>query len=120
MSEPAIVEIRPHEQALWAIVQPRTLDDVACSAMQSEVIEAANGRPKAAVILDLSAVEYIPSLGLGALVSLLRQLRQKEHRFLLAGLHPDVRSTLAVTRLDKLFEIYPSFDEAARHLQETA
>lgn len=120
MAESPVIEVRPHEEALWALVQPRTLDDLACSRLQTEVGEAAAARPKTAVILDLTAVEYIPSLGLGALVSLLRHLREKEHRLMLAGLRPDVRTTLAVTRLDKLFEIYPSFDEAVRRLRETA
>jgi anti-anti-sigma factor len=120
MSESAIVEVKPHAEAVWAVVRPRVLDDVACSRMQSEVIEAADARSNAAVILDLTPVEYVPSLGLGALVSLHRQLRQKEHRLLLTGLHPDVRMTLAVTRLDKLFEIYPTFDDALNRIRETA
>jgi anti-anti-sigma factor len=117
MSVPPVVSIQPHAEVVWAVVQPCALDDLTVSQMQDEVLAAAALRRPAPVVLDLSNVTYIPSLGLGALVGLMRQLKQHGHRFVLVSLHPDVRATLALTRLDKLFEIHPRFEDAWSRLQ---
>lgn len=118
MSAPQIISIQPHPGAIWAVIQPRELNDLTASQMQDEVLAAAAPRRPVPVVLDFANVTYIPSLGLGALVGLMRQLKQNGHRFVLVGLHPDVRATLALTRLDKLFEIHPRFEDAWSRLQD--
>jgi anti-sigma B factor antagonist len=112
MSEPQAVAIQPHAEAVWAIIHHHTLDDATIDRMQKEVAAAAAQNATLPVILDLSNVRFVPSMGLGALVMLMRSLKQQGHRFLLVGLQPDVRTTLAVTRLDKLLEIHPRFEDA--------
>jgi anti-sigma B factor antagonist len=116
MSEPQAIAIQPHAQVVWAVIQQRELNDTAIDQMQRQVSAAAAQQPSQPVVLDMSQVEFVPSLALGALVSLMRRLKQEGHRFILVGMHPDVRTTLAVTRLDKLFEIHPNLAEALNHL----
>jgi anti-sigma B factor antagonist len=120
MTEPQAVSIRPHDQVVWAVVHHREMDDSATEQVQKTVPAAAAAKPGQPVVLDLSQVEFVPSLALGTLVSLLKSLRQGGHRLLLAGLHPHVRATLAVTRLDKLFEIYPTVDDALKQAGASA
>lgn len=117
MSEPQAVAIQPHAEVVWAVLERRELDDLASEQMQRDVSAAAAQKPGLPVVLDLSRVEYVPSLALGALVSLLRRLKGDGRRLLLVGIHPEVRATLAVTRLDKLFEIRTSLEEALNHLR---
>src|SRR5262245_28443225 len=117
MSEPQIASIEPHEEAVWAIIRHPALDDAMIDRMQAEVTAAAAQQPKLPVILDLSDVKFVPSSGLGALVTLLRSLKQHGQRFILVGLYPEVRTVLAVTRIDKLLEIYPRFEDALNQLR---
>lgn len=117
MPDQALLTVQPHAEALWAVVQRPRLDDLAAADLNAQVLACAEQRPGLPVVLDLSAVEYVPSLGLGSLVTLLRALRQQSRRFILVGLRPEVRGTLTVTRLDKLFEIQPTFEDALTRLQ---
>lgn len=63
------------------------------------------------VILDLSTVEFIDSSGLGAIVAAMKQLGS-DRRLDLAGLNPTVEKVFRLTRMDTVFKLYPSMDEA--------
>ena len=67
------------------------------------------------LVLDLGRVAYIDSSGLGALVKVLKKARSVGGDVRLAGLEPDVRKVLELTRLDKIFEISRTADDAVRH-----
>lgn len=69
------------------------------------------------VILDLSAVNFIDSSGLGAIVAAMKQLG--DHRRLdLAGLTPVVDKVFRLTRMDTVFKLFPSLDEALATLED--
>ncbi|WP_420585977.1 STAS domain-containing protein [Ruegeria sp.] len=65
----------------------------------------------ARVVLDLSGVEFIDSSGLGAIVASMKQLGNGR-RLDLAGLHPFVEKVFRLTRMDTVFKLYPTLDEA--------
>jgi len=63
------------------------------------------------VILDLSAVTFVDSSGLGAIVAAMKQLG--DHRRLdLAGLTPVVDKVFRLTRMDTVFKLFPSLEDA--------
>ncbi len=62
-------------------------------------------------VLDLSNVEFLDSSGLGALVTALKYMGP-ERRLDLVGLQPLVAKVLSLTRMDKVFSIRDSLDEA--------
>ncbi len=64
------------------------------------------------LVLDLHDVQFIDSSGLGALLSGHRNAIQRSTGFALAGLQPRVRSMFELTRLQRVFEIYPGVREA--------
>lgn len=64
------------------------------------------------VIVDFSHSPYIDSSGLGALVSLSRRLRDAGGDLRLVGLNEDLRSLFELTRLDQLFPLYATRDDA--------
>jgi anti-sigma B factor antagonist len=117
MSDPEAVFIRPHAEAVWAIIHHDALDEATIQQMQTEVSAAAAQQANRPVILDLSDVRFVPSTGLGALIGLMRSLKKEGHRFILVGLQPDVRTALAITHLDKLLEIQPRFEDALDRLR---
>lgn len=69
-----------------------------------------NGANK--LILDLSAVRFIDSSGLGALLSGYKNAVLRHSGFMLAGLQPRVQSMFELTRLHRVFEIYPTLEDA--------
>ncbi|MEX0834193.1 MAG: STAS domain-containing protein [Actinomycetota bacterium] len=65
------------------------------------------------LIVDLIAVDFMDSSGLGALVSGLKRLREREGTMSLVCTSGSVLKVLAITGLDRAFPIFDSVDEAA-------
>lgn len=72
-----------------------------------EETESAPGR----VILDLAAVDFIDSSGLGAIVAAMKQLGT-QNPLELAGLNENVDKVFRLTRMDTVFRIHNSLDDA--------
>ena len=64
------------------------------------------------IVLDMAGVTFVDSSGLGALVASLRTVNKVDGDIRIANLTPDVRSIFELTRMHRLFEIYPSSDVA--------
>lgn len=89
------------------------LDNEASIELKQKVKEiVASG--SARLVLDLSAVTFVDSSGLGALVACLRTTTAKEGDLKLSGLSPQLQSVFELTRLHRLFDIYSNPEEAAR------
>lgn len=63
------------------------------------------------IVLDLSGVEFIDSSGLGAIVASMKQLGQ-DRRLDLAGLQPVVEKVFRLTRMDTVFRLFATLDDA--------
>lgn len=63
------------------------------------------------VILNLGAVDFIDSSGLGAIVAAMKQLGP-DRRLHLACLSPAVEKVFRLTRMDSVFTIHRSLDAA--------
>lgn len=64
------------------------------------------------IVLDLAGVDYMDSSGVASLVKLLARVRRDGIGLKLAGMKPRVRSVFEITRLDTVFDIYGSTEEA--------
>jgi len=67
------------------------------------------------IVLDLSVVDFIDSSGLGAIVSSLKTIGRKGD-LALCGIKDSVMSLFKLTRMDRVFRIFPNTDEAASSL----
>ncbi len=68
---------------------------------------------KCSLVIDLSAVRFIDSSGLGALVSGFKNASAREGSLKLCCLQPQVRSMFELTRLHRVFEIFTNQEEAS-------
>ena len=57
------------------------------------------------ILIDFSQTGYIDSSGLGALVSISKRVRESGGELRLSGLNEDLRSLFELTKLDTLFAI---------------
>jgi anti-sigma B factor antagonist len=67
------------------------------------------------MVLDLGAVTFIDSSGLGALVSSLKSMG-KSGDMVICGAQGAVASMFKLTRMDKVFRMYPSAHDAVSAL----
>ena len=64
------------------------------------------------IVVDFANTAYIDSSGLGALVSLGKRIRESGCELRLAALNDDLRTLFELTRLDTLFPLYASREDA--------
>jgi anti-sigma B factor antagonist len=77
---------------------------------QKVLEELENGERK--FLIDFDRTGYIDSSGLGVLVSLSKKIREQGGELRLANLNEDLRTLFELTKLDTLFQISSSRDEA--------
>ena len=63
------------------------------------------------VVLDLAQVDFIDSSGLGAIVAAMKQLGP-DRRLDLAALNPNVDKVFRLTRMDSVFHIFATVEDA--------
>ncbi|MCH2133585.1 MAG: STAS domain-containing protein [Phycisphaerales bacterium] len=112
MDEQANIGIQVDRQGDAIVVRPQGDIDLASSpglrARLRELIEEAKGR----IVVDLSEVPYMDSSGVATLVELLQSCRRAELELFLCQLNERVLSVFQIARLDGVFTIKESLEEA--------
>lgn len=63
------------------------------------------------ILIDCINLEYVDSTGLGALIYVLKKLKEKEYQIYLTNMKPNIRKLFDITKLDKMFIIRGEVDE---------
>lgn len=103
------------DQARIITVNADRIDAAIAIQFKEDMRTETEGSPDR-VILDLSKVTFIDSSGLGAIVASMKQL-DASRSLDLAGLTPVVDKVFRLTRMDTVFNLFPSLDDA---LSDTA
>ena len=77
-----------------------------------ELIGSALDAGERKFLIDFAGAGYIDSSGLGALVGLSRRVREAGGELRLSGLNEDLRSLFELTKLDTLFAIADTPEQA--------
>ena len=78
------------------------LDINASPRLKSELSLAYEDRP-ADVFVDLEALDYLDSTGLGALISILKRARMDDHKVAILNAKPSIEKLFYITELDQEF-----------------
>lgn len=87
--------------------------DAAIAGSFKDVVRPHVAGPGPDIVLDLTAVEFLDSSGLGAVIALKKALPEGR-KIRLHGLTPNVGRVFRLTRMDRVFEI--TDDDAAGSL----
>lgn len=85
--------------------------DAAVAIQFKDSMREATAQGHARVIVDLGAVQFLDSSGLGAVVAAMKQMGAGR-KLELAGLSPTVDKVFRLTRMDSVFVIHPSVEHA--------
>lgn len=69
-------------------------------------------RDRRPLIVDLSQVSYIDSSGIASLVEAYQTARKQDTPFLLAAVSPKALRVMQLARLDRVFALHDSLDDA--------
>jgi len=86
--------------------------DLANAGKVKSMVKSLLERRRNLIHLDMTGVEFINSSGLGAMVSMMKEIRLHQGRLTLSNPAPYVREIFEITQLVNVFEIYETADEA--------
>lgn len=87
------------------------IDVATASQVRSDLLPLVNhGLP--VVVVDLSAVSFLDSTGLGTLLAVQRRADALDVALRLAAPRRGPRRALHITGLDRVFDVYPTLDDA--------
>ena len=104
------VEHDPVEGALLVTASGEL--DVAAAPRLATVLSIATAGAEPCVVLDLSAVDFIDSTALGAIMHASTEAEAADKSMLVVALDGPVRRLLEITNLTGRFRVYPSREEA--------
>jgi anti-sigma B factor antagonist len=64
------------------------------------------------IVLDFSNVEYLSSAALGKLITMDKKVKGAKGKLRLCAIKPDIYEVFAITKLNKLFQIYENQEQA--------
>lgn len=95
-----------------AMITPHGDVDMSCAReLQAALHQALREKP-ARLIVDLTHVPYMDSSGVATLVEAMQIARKNKTNVVLCNLHDRVRSIFEIARLDRVFKIAGTAEEA--------
>lgn len=86
----------------WVFKPEGDLDIYTSSEFKEEVIKSLEEK-ETDIVIDGESLDYIDSTGLGALISILRTMKEKEIKIYIQNVRPNIRKIFDITDLDKMF-----------------
>ena len=96
-----------------------TLNDEVLREMAEVLLTKATTADPPRVVLDLSGTKYIGSLFVELLVRTWKRLSERGGKMVLCGLQPFCAEVLRISRLDTLWESFPTQAEAVAALRDS-
>lgn len=105
------LKINEQEETVIITVEEERMDAHNSGNLKERMLQLFD-EGKYQLVIDLTAVRFIDSSGLGALVSGFKNASARDGSLKLCCLQPQVRSMFELTRLHRVFEIFTTLQEA--------
>ena len=86
----------------WIFKPEGDLDIYTSSQFKEEIIKRLDEQ-ETDIIIDGEKLEYVDSTGLGALISILRNMKENENKIYIDNVKPNIRKIFHITKLDEMF-----------------
>ncbi len=113
MSKAEELDIQTEDIEDGIIVRPIGEIDLSCAALLRQQLGKIQESQPARLVIDLSAVPYMDSSGVATLVEAMQIARRTGSKLVLCALQDKVRSIFEIARLDMVFSIVGSVEEAS-------
>lgn len=94
-------------------VDRNILDEANIQAIGDEITQLIDGQPSPKLLISFSNVEHLSSAALGTLITINNRMRNKG-QLRLCNIDPQIYEVFVITRLNKLFQIHESIDDAMK------
>jgi len=90
------------------------LDEANIQIIGDEIAALVDSAPNPKLVISFANVEHLSSAALGTLITINNRVRTRQGQLRLSNIDPQIYEVFAITRLNKLFQILPTSDEAMK------
>jgi anti-sigma B factor antagonist len=90
----------------------KILDEANIADIGQTLISLIDEKVHPKILLDFSSVEHLSSAALGMLINANNRVKQKNGQLRLTNIKPQIYEVFVITKLNKLFRILPTRQEA--------
>ena len=93
-------------------VDRKILDETNIQIVGNQLFTLVDDEGRRKIVLDFSNVEYLSSAALGKLITLDKKVKANGGKLRLCSVRPEIYEVFAITRLNKLFDMYDDQEKA--------
>ncbi len=93
-------------------VDRNILDEANIQRIGEEITEIIDAQTEPKVLISFDNVDHLSSAALGTLITINNKIRSKDGQLRLANIDPQIYEVFVITKLNKLFQIHDSADDA--------
>ncbi len=95
----------------------KILEELRISEIGEELSKLVAGAPEIRLLLSFKNVEHLSSAALGMLITLNKQVSEQRGKMKLSDITPQIYEVFKITRLNKLFDIHDTAEQALTSFQ---
>jgi len=88
------------------------LDEANIQQIGEEISELVDSREQPKLLISFDNVDHLSSAALGTLITINQKVRERDGQLRLANIDPQIYEVFVITKLNKLFEIHDTAEEA--------
>ena len=92
------------DKNIWVVIPEGEIDIYTSPKLKEKLSEALEDK-KTDILMDCEKLDYVDSTGLGALISILKTIRDNDNNIYMENVKPNIRKLFNITELDKVFVI---------------
>ncbi len=112
------VEYR-RQATVVTLTDEKILEEKDILDLQESLMGVIEQAEKINLIIDFSNVKFLSSAVLGLLIRVSKKVYERDGKLRLCKIHPRIHEVFKITRLTKIFDIYPDLQSAVESLEES-
>lgn len=92
------------DENIWVVIPEGEIDIYTSPKLKEKLLEALKDK-ETDILINCKKVDYIDSTGLGALISILKKVRENNNKIYMENVKSNIRKLFDITDLDKVFVI---------------
>ena len=94
------------------LTDEKILEDTQIQALEGSFMPLIEQNDAVQLVIDFSNVKFLTSSALGLLIRISKKIYEKNGKLRLCAIDKKIMEVFRITRLDRIFEIFPDQDEA--------
>ncbi|MDP8229876.1 MAG: STAS domain-containing protein [Candidatus Gorgyraea atricola] len=111
------VKITKKKDYVYSVELKGPIDSKTYQELEQELNEITNESTKA-VILDMSGVDYVSSMGVKVVITAKKSLERKKASFAMVDLQPQVKKVFDMLKILPMFDIFDDAPEADKYIDQ--